>query len=189
MKAPLARTTGLAHQESTDLRKCEIFSNPNGEGGSRFNFIHETVIEFYSVALWLTMADQVAVPAPAVKPAGLLQRGGGVTGQYVYWITMPNALPETVASCGVKKLGTPYKKLGSKPSAFCLAPPGSRGRPDLQKPGFPVFSAHPLASPTPLSRQMTANTYSGQVVVVVSHQQLFHSLTPFYRILCFYIGK
>ena len=47
LKAPLARTTGLADQESTDLRKCEIFSNPNGEGGSRFNLIHETVIEFF----------------------------------------------------------------------------------------------------------------------------------------------
>ena len=135
------------------------------------------------------MADQVAVPAPAVEPAGPLQRGRGVKGQHVYWITMPNPLPETVASCGVKELGKPYKKLGSKPSALCMAPPGSRGRPDLQKPGFPVFSAHPLASPTPLSRQMTANTYSGQVVVVVSHQQLFVSLTQFCRILCFYLGK
>ena len=46
LKAPLARTTGLADQESTDLRKCEIFSNPNGEGGSRFDLIHQTVIEF-----------------------------------------------------------------------------------------------------------------------------------------------
>ena len=93
LKAPLARTTGLANQERTDLRKCEIFSNPTGEGGSRVDLIHETVIEFSSVALWLTMADQVAVPAPAVEPAGPLQRGRGVKGQYVYWMTMPNPLP------------------------------------------------------------------------------------------------
>ena len=47
--------------------------------------------------------------APAIEPAaaniessGPLQRGRGVKGQYVYCITMPNPLPETVASRGVK---------------------------------------------------------------------------------------
>ena len=60
-------------------------------------------LNFSSVALWLTMADQVTVPAPAVQPAGPLQRGRGVQGHYVYWITMPNPLPETVASCGVRR--------------------------------------------------------------------------------------
>ena len=47
--------------------------------------------------------------APAIEPAaaniessGPLQRGRGVKGQYVYCITMPNPLPEIVASRGVK---------------------------------------------------------------------------------------
>jgi hypothetical protein len=46
--------------------------------GSRFDFIHETVIEFSSVALWFTMSDQVAVPA--VEPAGSLQLVRGLRG-------------------------------------------------------------------------------------------------------------
>ncbi len=43
LKAPLARTTGLADQENTDLRQCEIFPNPNGEGGrgTKQNITHK----------------------------------------------------------------------------------------------------------------------------------------------------
>jgi hypothetical protein len=46
LEAQLARTTGLADQESTDLRKCETFWNPKGESGSRFDLIPQTVIAF-----------------------------------------------------------------------------------------------------------------------------------------------
>ena len=98
------------------------------------------------------MADQVAVPAPAVEPAGPLQRGGGVKGQYVYWITMPNPLPETVASCGVKKLGKPYKKVGIEALRLLHGSPGLPGPPRLTKTRVSGLQCPPLGEPDPFEQ-------------------------------------
>ena len=96
------------------------------------------------------MADQVAVPAPAVEPAGPLQRGRGVKGQHVYWITMPNPLPETVASCGVKKLGKPYKKVGIEALRLLPGSPGLPGPPRLTKTMISGLQCPSLGEPDPL---------------------------------------
>ena len=98
------------------------------------------------------MADQVAVPAPAVEPAGPLQRGRGVKGQYVYWITMPNPLPETVASCGVKKLGKPYKKVGIEALHLLPGSPGLPGPPRLTKTRISGLQCPPLGEPDPFEQ-------------------------------------
>ena len=46
----------------------------------------------------------VAVPADDESgPTGPNQKGRGVHGQYVYWVTMPMPCDETVASLGLKR--------------------------------------------------------------------------------------
>ncbi len=50
------------------------------------------------------MAGLVSVPAPTTggTPTGPNQRGGGVQGQYVYWLTTFHPKPEAVAKLGIK---------------------------------------------------------------------------------------
>ena len=52
-----------------------------------------SLVHFFSFGM-LGMAD--------VRPNGPPQRGRGVNGQYVYWITMSHPTVETVQSLGVK---------------------------------------------------------------------------------------
>ena len=47
-------------------------------------------------------APAIELAAANIESSGPVQRGREVKGQYVYWIAMPNPLPETVASRGVK---------------------------------------------------------------------------------------
>ena len=53
----------------------------------------------------------VPAPQPVQEPAGPVQRGQGVRGQYCYWITASDPLPETVQRLGVKLTGCTTARL------------------------------------------------------------------------------